>query len=96
MSVGASLKSIPARSFLSASFSFLSLAILVLVPISSPSSSRHEREGGGTEVGVAPSYVSGLACETKDEGNVSGDQDEGTRKSARKNKHEEDEALKGV
>lgn len=65
--VGASLKSIPARSLLSVSFSFLSLAIVVSIPLSFPSLSRHGREGGGTAVGVAPSYVSGLACEAKDE-----------------------------
>lgn len=90
MSVGASLKSIPARSLLSASFSFLSLAVVILVPLSSPSLSRHGREGGGTEVGVAPSYVSDLACEAKDEALV-GNQDEETRESAGEKKHEEDE-----
>lgn len=90
MSVGASLKSIPARSLLSASFSFVSLAIVVLVPLSSLSSLHHGCEGGGIEVGVAPSYVSGLACEAKDEA-FGGDQDEGTRESAGEKKHEEDE-----
>jgi len=83
VSVGASLKSIPARTLLSASFSFLSLAVVILVPLSSPSLSRHGREGGGTEVGVAPSYVSGLACEAK--GRDAGGE---TRKKKRENRRE--------
>lgn len=90
MSVGASLKSIPARSLLSVFFSLLSLASIVSVPLSSPSSSRHGREGGGTEVGVAPSCVSGLTCEAKDERLV-GEQDEGTREPAGEKKHEEED-----
>lgn len=87
MSVGASLKSIPARSLLSASFSFVSL---VLVRLSSLSSLHHKREGGGIEVGVAPSYISGMRGEGR---SVGGDQDEGTRESAGEKKHEEDETL---
>lgn len=90
MSVGASLKSIPARSLLSASFSFVSLAIVVLVRLSSLSSLHHKREGGGIEVGVAPSYISGMRGEGR---SVGGDQDEGTRESAGEKKHEEDETL---
>lgn len=82
MSVGASLKSIPARSLLSASFSFVSLAIVVLVPLSSLSSLHHGCEGGGIEVGVAPSYVSGLACEAKDDALV------GTRTKERESRRE--------
>lgn len=87
MSVGASLKSIPARSLLSASFSFVSF---VLVRLSSLSSLHHKREGGGIEVGVAPSYISGIRGEGR---SVGGDQDEGTRESAGEKKHKEDETL---
>lgn len=86
VSVGASLKSIPARSLLSAfpSLSFASLSSS-LFPYHPHPRRATEREGGGTGVGVAPSYVSGLACEAKDEV-AGGDQDEKERESRRERK----------